>query len=238
VRHFDPGPRPWIAGHRGALPAIENTVPSLLQALAEGADFVECDAQVTADGALALFHDEAPAPAFDLTAPRIAERTLADWRASEREIHSLVDLFDAVPSGARVNVELKSYGADRGRLAEAALATFRGRHGLLVSSFDHDLLLRLREADPGLPLAPLAEGLSRDLIELARRLDAWAIHLGVAPEAAEIAHLDRPVLIYTVNDPGAARELFERGCAGLFTDWPGPLRRGIEALGPWGRGVV
>ena len=50
-------PPPWIAAHRGALPLLENTLPALALAVAEGADLLEFDVQATADSILVLFHD-------------------------------------------------------------------------------------------------------------------------------------------------------------------------------------
>ena len=40
MRSFPLGDRPWIAGHRGALPELENSLASFRRAVAEGATFV------------------------------------------------------------------------------------------------------------------------------------------------------------------------------------------------------
>src|SRR5690606_31538793 len=51
-------PPPWMLGHRGApAEATENSVASLLAAAAAGADAIECDVQLTADGEPVVFHD-------------------------------------------------------------------------------------------------------------------------------------------------------------------------------------
>ncbi len=48
-----------VIGHRGASAAHpENTLEAFALALAQGADGVELDVRRTADGALALCHDE------------------------------------------------------------------------------------------------------------------------------------------------------------------------------------
>jgi len=48
----------WIIAHRGAsTDERENTLPAFERAIAVGADFVELDVQVSADGALVVFHD-------------------------------------------------------------------------------------------------------------------------------------------------------------------------------------
>ena len=48
----------WVIAHRGAsADERENTLPAFERAIAVGADFVELDVQVSADGALVVFHD-------------------------------------------------------------------------------------------------------------------------------------------------------------------------------------
>ena len=49
---------PWIVGHRGAAgEAPENTLPSFLLAAQQGADMIELDVQLAADGELVVVHD-------------------------------------------------------------------------------------------------------------------------------------------------------------------------------------
>jgi glycerophosphoryl diester phosphodiesterase len=58
------GARPLIIGHRGTgadhwkNPYPENTLPSIRAGLAEGADFVEVDVQLDAEGVAILWHDK------------------------------------------------------------------------------------------------------------------------------------------------------------------------------------
>lgn len=50
--------RPLLVGHRGAMDvAPENTLPAFEAGLAGGADLLELDVQLTADGQVILFHD-------------------------------------------------------------------------------------------------------------------------------------------------------------------------------------
>lgn len=55
----EPGhPRPLVFAHRGASAALpEHTVTAYLRAIEEGADGVECDVRLTADGHLVCVHD-------------------------------------------------------------------------------------------------------------------------------------------------------------------------------------
>ncbi len=229
-------PPPWIAGHRGTGRAgVENSVESLLAAVAEGADLVELDVQPTAEGELALCHD------------RTLERLAGDSRAVSRatwaelaplalragrrrgRIARLEEALAALPTGYPVVVEAKLYGhVDRSRYAESIVARCAGRAGVTVSSFDRELLRALRRGAPALPLAPLGERPSRALLELGRELGAWAVHVGAErldrAFVAEAVAAGLPVLAFTVNSVRRARALFGLGVAGLFSDRPGRLR--------------
>jgi len=237
IPDFQLGGRPWIAGHRGALPELENTIPSFRRAVAEGASFIECDVQISADGELVIFHDERLARLAgddarrveDLPASALRQLALPAPGAPHREakIPTLTELFAALPEGFPVNVELKRYRARRRPFADAALATLALRDNVLVSSFDWTLLELLREQSRTLPLAPIADRLSARTVEAAARIEAAAFHLGRLPERP--AELPLPVLVYTVNEPEAARSLFERGAAGVFTDRPGLIRAATTA---------
>jgi len=233
---------PWIAGHRGSEPELENTLASCRRAVADGADLIEVDVQVTRDDRLVLFHDTTlerlaggdPRRIEEL--PEAALRRVAlrdgEHRAPPSRIPSLEELFASLPAGFPVNLEAKRFAADPGKLARALAGTLAGRPNVLVSSFDEPLLEELRRQAPVLPLAPLAARLDAAVRELAGRLGAWSLHLGEAPEADLLRALPWPVLVYTVNEGPLARQLLARGVAGLFTDRPGWLRRELAWVAP------
>lgn len=59
--------RPLVIGHRGAAgTAPENTVAAFKDARAAGADYLEIDVQLSADGVPFLFHDSTPARTTDV----------------------------------------------------------------------------------------------------------------------------------------------------------------------------
>src|SRR6185503_12697431 len=70
----------WIIAHRGAsADERENTLPAFERAIAVGADFVELDVQVSADGALVVFHDVDLDRLTPLRGP-LGKRPLAELR--------------------------------------------------------------------------------------------------------------------------------------------------------------
>ncbi|MGO1316725.1 MAG: glycerophosphodiester phosphodiesterase family protein [Cellulomonadaceae bacterium] len=76
-----PHPFPRLIAHRGASEQYaEQTRAAYLQALAEGADGLECDVQLTADGQAVLWHDVTVDRTSDGSGP-VHEHTLAELRA-------------------------------------------------------------------------------------------------------------------------------------------------------------
>ncbi|MEO8505276.1 MAG: glycerophosphodiester phosphodiesterase [Acidobacteriota bacterium] len=231
---------PWIVGHRGAAgEAPENTLASLALALEQGADMIEIDVQLTADGGLVVFHDESleRLAGSDLRTESVDRAALAALRVGSFGgqaigIPGLGEAIAALPADCPLNIELKRQSAATARLAAGLVEQVEGRCQVLVSSFDWPLLEEVRRLGPTLPLALLIDDLNApdaasSLVAAADRLEAWSIHVSAkAAEAAlrGLASGPRPVICYTVNDAIRAQELFSWGVSGVFTDFPGRLR--------------
>ncbi len=197
--------RPLVIAHRGASAyAPENTLAAFRAALALGADMVELDVHLTADGRLAVIHDES----IDRTCDGrgfICEMTLAEiqsfdagiWRgpgfAGER-VPSLEEVLAFTRGRARVNVEVKG-GLERSRrgasAAEvvgpllAALDASGTRNEVLVSSFDAPALRAIRAAAPDLALGVLLE--ARVEGPAGFRPDRLAPYLALAREVGAVS---------------------------------------------------
>lgn len=237
-------PPPWIVGHRGVRAEItENTLAGFREAAAQGADLVEMDVQLAADGVPIVFHD------WDLV--RLAGRSevveltpstvLAAVRVRDPEatrdggrhpIPRLAEVLDALPPSLPLNLEIKRRQAEPAPLLDALEPLLDRRADLLVSSFDWELLAALRSRRPQLPLAPLARRDARGLVAAGESLSAFSLHCRESLASRQLARAaaatGRPLLAYTVNDGGRARDLLAMGLAGLFTDRPGRLRAELE----------
>lgn len=213
-----------IVAHRGAsLLAPENSAEAIRLARTEGADWVEVDVRMTADGALVLAHDESVAGLV------VGDSTLDRLRAAARSLATVEEGLEAA-SGMGVNLELKPPVADAARLltlVREAVAGFGGP--LLVSSFFLPLLARVPAFLPDVDVGVLtAYSYDRDgRMALGHTLDhGYAVALPQDPAVnagliAEAHGAGAEVITWTVNSPDRIRELPAWGIDGIITDDPG-----------------
>jgi glycerophosphoryl diester phosphodiesterase len=215
-----------VIAHRGASAAHrENTVEAFVAARELGADWVELDVHLLADGALGVHHD-----------PLLGDgRALADLAAADLPAHVplLPAALDAC-AGMGVNVEVKGHA----RTAAAVLAVLDergGRDEVLVSSFDWAAVDAVRAAAPGVPTALLAFLLDDParLVAAAARRGCAAVHphVGMAdPGLVAAAHgAGLAVNVWTVDDPVRMAELVAAGVDGIVTNVPDVARQVVDA---------
>lgn len=204
-----------VVGHRGyPVKELENTLPSIEAAIRSGADIVEVDVQMTADGVVVLSHDDTLERTFGVS---LNVRT-ATWeevrRVSRGRVPTLREALELVAERAGVFVEVKhpeDGAAVWGEVKEAGAAKWAA-----VISF-HDEALAAAEGYKGLIYAK-PPGRVVD----AKRLGCHVVlpHYALATEkAVALAHkLGLYVVAWTVNDPATAAELWRRGVDGIATD--------------------
>jgi glycerophosphoryl diester phosphodiesterase len=246
-----------VVAHRGASRlAPENTMEAFRLGLELGADAIELDVHLTADGQLAVIHDETLERTTDRTG-RVADLAMdaireadagATFAAPGSDEHpfagkgltvpSLAEVLDWLPDGAGLVVEIKARAAVDAAVESLRQHAVRSEDRLSVISFHEDAIERVRELDPGIrtgyllvPSQPIEPAL------------VWATehgHLGVLPWEGDLG-LDplplvararaygREIGCYVVNDPERMQHLAACGLWGFVTDQPDV---GREALGP------
>ena len=239
-----PDARPFLViGHRGAAGhEPENTLRSFRRALELGADGIELDVRLSADGELMVFHDAALQRVTDGRGP-LSRRTLAQLRecdagAGER-IPTLREVFELVDRRALINIELKARGTARD--VESLIGEFITQRGwtpehFLVSSFLRGELALLR--DPRVRRGVLFTRPGIGWTALASRLDAWSVHPGARWTGARFVRAAQQrgwrVIPFTVNDRAELSRLRQLGVDGVFTDFPDRVREAV-ALSALGR---
>jgi len=234
-------PRPAIFAHRGAsLYAPENTLAAFRLAVEQGADAIELDAKLSADGHVVVIHDQTVDRTTDGTG-RVGELTLDALRRLDAGSHfgpefagepvpTLEEVFAAVGAHLPINVELTNYASLRDRLPEKVAELVR-RHGLeqrvLFSSFNPLALIHVRRELPHAPIGLLAMPGGRGSLARSwpgRLLNYDALHPAWEDATRRLIESaqrrGRRVHAYTVNQRPAMETLFDRGVDGIFTDDP------------------
>jgi len=168
-------PRPLVIAHRGVpVHAPENTLASFRLALEAGADAIETDLRLTADGEIVCLHDATLDRTTDRTGA-VAEMRLAEVReavviASEHgqfaardllgHVPTLAELLDLVPPGVGLALELKAAGFAEERHARRlveAIAPRIAAGSALLMSFETALLSAVHAVAPEVWIGEVAE---------------------------------------------------------------------------------
>lgn len=233
-----------VIGHRGVVDfhgPTENTLAAVERALAEGADGVEVDVRLTADGVAVCVHDR------DLH--RVATRCTEVSRATLAELKriqlpggdvvpTLGEVLETVTGRGLLVVDVKPAGARTRWLLDRLRLDLQGRRGadVVVSSSDVTAVYAAGPAiagcrralicDPGARLGP-ALRLARDLdVDVHPHVRSLVADL---PALAAAAARGRTLRAWTVNDPGDVRRLADIGVSAVITDAPSVV---VATLGP------
>lgn len=242
-----------VVAHRGASgDAPENTLEAFLLALKQGADGLELDVHLSADGIPVVIHD----PTLERTTDRrgeIRRMTLAElqsadagyhfsvdggqsfpWRGLGVRIPTLADVLERFPETPLL-VELKTPEATE------TVRTVVEAHGAVPRTIFGAFQERALTAICHPPYSacasqPWIAGLKlRTVLRLRGRKGyprAYAvpdyyrrIEVPTRPFVRAAHALGCPVHVWTVNDPARARVLWNRGVNGIITNYPAAMVR-------------
>jgi glycerophosphoryl diester phosphodiesterase len=228
-------------GHRGAMGyEPENTLASFRKALELGVDGIELDVYFI-DGHLLVFHDER----LERTTNGqglLAEQDFAQLRAlnagNGEQIPTLPEVFAVIGGRAGLNIELKGKGTAGAVVEFIASQRQAGwpNELFLVSSFDQQLLRKVRQLDARVLLGVLVDGPLQDHLDFASELQAYSIHLSLAAvdrSLVEEAHAQElKVFVYTVDEIDDLKKMAAIGVDGVFSNYPDrvPRASGVEPI--------
>jgi glycerophosphoryl diester phosphodiesterase len=250
-----------IIAHRGASnDAPENTLASAKLGWEQGADAVEIDLWLSADGKLVVFHD-ADTKRFAEPVRKIKSMTLAEIQELDvgafkgaqfkgERVPSLESILATVPAGKRIVLELKDGPEILPEFVRVVKASALKSEQMCVISFKEDTLRDSKKALPDVPHYFL-KGYKADaktgefpkvepLLELCReaKFEGLNLHFDwpVTPEfTAKIKAQNLKLLIWTVDDPAVARNLAAAGVNAITTNRPAWLREQLKAEAQGGK---
>ena len=233
---------PKVIGHRGAKAyAPENTLASIETAASLGVAWVELDVKLTRDGVPIIFHDEE----LDRTTSGsglVAQTDYEDLRDLDAgswfgdsfsgvRIPTLEEAIDVLlKHDLGLNLEIKPCPGREKETAEIALdhlsQMWDDMDKLLISSFQHVSLEAALDLAPDYARGLLIGGeeMPENWSAVAEYLDVSTINIGAhmvtRQVADDIMDFEKPLLVYTVNDPMQARALQKLGVDAFFSDNP------------------
>jgi len=238
---------PLRIAHRGASArAPENTLAAFTEAIRLGADLIECDVHLSADGVPVIIHDDTVDRTTNgrgavsaLACARLRRLDAGAWFSSRfrgERIPTLEEALECARGRCGLNLEIKGPSGRRrdgpaapgltlmARTVAAALKRTGFREPVIVSSFSTQALRAARSQMPHVRLGHLASRSLRGLRSVHRALGLYAVHPHVrlaASRRVRLAHrLGLLVLFWTANDLRLMRRLLALGCDGLMTDDP------------------
>lgn len=233
---------PLVVAHRGASAEMdENTLAAFDLAASLGADAIEFDVRVTADGVPVVHHDPAAGRTTDGQGP-VCGRTLAEvktWRtAGGHEVPTLDEVLGLLSGRAAIDVEIKNlpgepdFEADRERVVEATLDAFQRAAFVgpaLLSSFNPASIAHARRLAPEIPTGLLTEFQVEALDALAEAASSghrWVLPfsgmVATAPEGYPAAVHEAGLRLGTwiADVPAFAIELMRAGVDAVATNDP------------------
>ncbi|WP_101926487.1 MULTISPECIES: glycerophosphodiester phosphodiesterase [Luteimonas] len=215
-----------ITAHRGASTvAPENTLAAFQAAIDAGADAIEFDVRLSADGVVVVFHDSDfrriagdPRAVVDTPLAAMRELDIGSWfdpAYADQRIATLAEALRFIDRRAVALVELKPDADNAEALLDAVLADI-ARSGqadaVVLASLSPDLVRAARDAAPQAQLALFANAA---LPGTARRTDFDMLglhHLQI--DAAAVAAARRrgyALQAWTVNDPARMARYMDLG---------------------------
>lgn len=248
---------PLIVAHRGASgDAPENTLAAFELAWQQGADAIEGDFQLTADGRIVCIHDADTQRVAGTQ--RVVKRTplsalleldVGAYRGERfigRRIPTLAEVLASVPAGKRIYIEIKCGPAIVLPLLGELEACERGDEQLVIISFDQAIIREIKSAaipykaywlvdlkrDAAGLVSPSLQSVLRTVGQISA--DGVSASHGQVDEAfiAGIKASGQTYHAWTVDDVEVAQRLSDWGASSITTNWPGRIRAGLEGRCP------
>ena len=229
--------RAQISAHRGfSAVAPENTVYAFEAALDSGADYIELDVQLTADGELVVFHDttlgrttDGSGKLSDHTYAELQKLSAGSWFGSGGEFNDakimlLSDVLDLVGKKKMLNIEIK----DTGRTIEATEKTvelieeYDLQSSCYITSFSYTILKHVKELNPKIKTALIANMAVSTSYSMLEHIDAVSMnYIFVNQSVVNSAHQNgKLIFVWTVDRKDDMEQMIALGVDNIITNRP------------------
>lgn len=243
--------RPVIIAHRGSSSiAPQNTMAAFEAAWRSGADFLELDVQVTADGEAAVIHDDtvdATTPGTGavarMSAAALGQLDAGSWfspRYAGERVPMLGEVIEFLRTHTEIGLVLEIKGdwpeEPLARLLESVTVPFL-RDRLIVESFSVPVMEAARDQVPQLRRDLLVGEPGEDLLARCAALEVQGVGpdgrmLLADPDLVDSLHAaGLTVTPWTLNEPAHWDLATQAGVDGIVTDRPERLAGWLDGRG-------
>lgn len=231
-------------GFSGEYP--ENTLLAFKKGIEAGCDGIELDVHLTKDGEVVIIHDEAIDRTTNGTG-LVADYTLKELKEfdasfkfagmyGKNEIPTLREYFELIkPTNIITNIELKTGINTYPGIEEKTLKLideFDLRSRIIISSFNHYSVLRMKALAPDMEYGFLSETWIVDFPKYAKDLGVEYVHpifKMVEPDFSEACKKEGiGINTWTVNTEADINEMIDRGVKGIIGNYPDKIRKIID----------
>jgi len=237
--------RPLLIAHRGAsADAPESTIAAFELALEQGADGLELDVHLSADGHPVVIHDftlerttDGAGPVSALRVRELKRLDAGGWhdrRFHGQRIQTLQEVLERFRDRTRFWLELKGGPALYPGLEERVVSTieiYDVVDRVMVQSFDPAALLEVRALNREIRVGAVVARAPLDRAVLVPgTVDAVcpALTACSAGLIGEVRQAGLDCHAWTVNEPAQVDRLVGWGVSGIITDRPGALRARLD----------
>lgn len=223
--------------HRGLSASYpENTLIAFQEAAKLDCWGVEFDVHLTKDNQLVVIHDESikrtsNGTGFvkDLTLAELKTYDFGSWfdsKFANQQIPTLAEVLEIFKDTQHhINIEIKSDifeypGIEM--LVANEIEAFQLKNRVIVSSFNHETIMRFQQMMPNVNCALLFASLIINLEEYVRQFNCNAIHIpyyyGMRSIIQRVIKQGMTVRAYTVNNDKIAQQMQQLGVDAIFSD--------------------
>ncbi len=248
-------PPPPIIAHRGAsVQRLENTLPAFIEGLRQGADGIEADFRMSADGVVVCIHDE--------HSGRIAKRRLVVAESSYAELKALAlkgkekneDLYiprfeevaALVPEDRLFYIEVKEGPEMLPPLLKAIRASSLKASQIRVISFQPEVIRDLKQHAPELQAYWLVsrkqsafhgvQPSQEEILRVAKLIRADGVscsHRHISKDfIQELQQQGFEFHVWTIDDPTQAQAFAQAGASSITTNVPERILQQFKAPAP------
>lgn len=221
-----------ITAHRGStVLSPENSIASVIEALALNVDYVEVDVQLSKDGQIILLHDRTFKRTAgvnkrpkDLNYDEMQDINIGNYRASKIEVSVplLEDVLKLCRYTCALNIELKDYGNNEGLPAKVVklIEDYDYVDGCCITSTSTRFLKEVRALNPEIKIGLITQSTMISTYINNNFVDFYSVnYMALSPSITLYARSNhKKLLAWTPNSKVAIETAINMGANNIITD--------------------